>query len=356
MSSATSEQQADQATQSQTCAVTVTYGSRLALVEQVVQGALACGAGHVVVVDNGTASAVATGLSALPAQFGAERVSVVRLPENMGSAGGFRAGVEAAAARPETGHIWLLDDDNLPVPDALTVLAKIWRLMGARPDVALVSFRPDKRTYQKLITRDKPNSLLPNSFFGFSVQSPWQKQTVAHWRQEGLACWSMDMAGYGGLWFHKDGLQKTGLPDARFYLYFDDYDFTLRMTEGGGQIWLCQHSTLTDLEPSWTEGKAILHPWLQPGNGLIRPYFSIRNRIILEKRAVHSRAIYRLNRTLFLLIKVFCATPRSVGYHLRHPVRMFRRWQLIRKAIRDGEAERFDNSLAHPASVRPPAG
>lgn len=350
MTIAMPDQPVDQPTQRQTCAVTVTYGSRLALVQQVVQGALACGAGHVVVVDNGTASSVAAGLAALPARLGADRVSVVRLPENRGSAGGFRAGVEAAAARPETGHIWLLDDDNLPAPDALAVLAKIWRLMGERPEVALVSYRPDKRTYQKLITRDKPNSLLPNSFFGFSVQSPWQKQKVVHWRQDGLACWSMDMAGYGGLWFHKDALQKTGLPDARFYLYFDDYAFTLRLTEGGGKIWLCQQSTLTDLEPSWTDGKAILHPWLQPENGPIRPYFSIRNRIILEKRAVRSHALYRLNRVLFLLIKVFCATPRSVGYHLRHPLRMLRRWHLIRKAIRDGEAERFDNTLVH--SVR----
>lgn len=365
----------------QTCAVIVTYGNRVSLLAQVVQGVLGGngaegasfslnqptdnesesagqlnssrrGVGHVVVVDNGTEPSVAQKLVDLQRHYGDEHFTLVRLPHNTGSAGGFRAGIVAAAARADTGHIWVLDDDNKPEPDALSVLARVWRLMGARNDVSLVSYRADKRTYRNLVERNKPNDIKPNSFFGFSVQSPWQKHAVPIWQKSGLVCRGMAMAGYGGLWFHKNWLSLIGEPDERYYLYFDDYDFTLRMTQLQGEIWLCQQSLLQDLEPSWTTEKSFLHHWLQTDKGPIRTYFSFRNRLILEQKTTTSKVLHTLNMVLFLLVKVACPNLQSVCYHLRHPAKMYDRWKLIFKAIHDGNNSVFDNSLAEMPSRR----
>lgn len=340
-----SEPLTEQAILNGTCAVIVTYANRVAFVEQVLHAAFQAGVGHVILVDNGTALAVAENLKTVVALWGAERVTTIRLERNGGSAEGFAAGFSAAAQRVQTRHIWALDDDTVPHSDALTALARTWQLMGENPSCCLASFRQDKRTYIKLVKNNKPNAIQINSFFGFSVQAPFQKKMVALWKQNGLECRSMEMAAYGGLWFHKEWVQRIGLPDARFFLYFDDYDYTLRMTRNGVALWMCRDSVLRDLEQSWTQTPSCLHPWLQSEQGIIRPYFALRNRVFIEQNSINCRLIYNLNMVLFLFIKVLCRTPRSALYHLQHPVKMMRRWRLLVGAIRDGLSGNFENKI-----------
>ncbi|MCX2561105.1 glycosyltransferase [Acetobacter farinalis] len=340
-----SETLTEQAILDGTCAVIVTYGSRLVFLEQVLQAVLQCGAGHVVLVDNGTAPDVSDKINAFTHQWGAARTSCIRLARNGGSAGGFAAGIAAAARRRQTLHIWTLDDDTVPEPDALKALARTWVLMGSSPLCCLASFRQDKRTYVKLVRNNKPNAIQNNSFFGFSVQSVFQKKTVAIWDKDGLPCRAMEMGAYGGLWLHRDWVDRIGLPDERFFLYFDDYDYTLRITRQGGVLWMCQKSILRDIEQSWTEAPSFLHPWLQYEQGAVRPYFSVRNRVFIERKSRKSRSVYTLNMVLFLLIKVLCRTWRSVLYHLVHPVKMLRRWRILFVAIQDGFSGNFENSI-----------
>lgn len=328
-----------------TCAVVVTYGNRLAFVDQVLRAAFQTGVGHVVLVDNGTVPAVAENLKTIAAAWGAERVTTVRLERNGGSAEGFAAGIAAAAQRMQTRHIWTLDDDTVPDPEALKALARTWRLMGEKPSCCLASFREDKRTYVKLVENNKPNAIQPNSFFGFSVQAPFQKKRVALWREGGLECRDMEMGAYGGLWFHKEWVQRIGLPDARFFLYFDDYDYTLRITRHGGALWMCRNSVLSDLEQSWTQTPSCLHPWLQGQQGMLRPYFALRNRVFIEQNSINCKSIYNLNMILFLLVKVLCRTPRSVLYHALHPVKMTHRWRILVGAIRNGLSGNFENRI-----------
>ena len=61
----------------------------------------------------------------------------MRLPENLGGAGGFRAGMKAAY---DAGfdRIWLVDDDVVPAPDCLTVLLGVDEacLLAVREDLA----------------------------------------------------------------------------------------------------------------------------------------------------------------------------------------------------------------------------
>lgn len=335
----------EQAVLDGTCAVIVTYGDRLLFVEQVLRGAFVAGAGHVVLVDNGTEPAVAQALKSCTALWCTGRVTYIRLERNGGSAEGFAAGVAAAAQRPDTRHIWLLDDDNVADTSTLKALTQTWLLMGADPSCCLSSFRQDKRTYIKLAERHKPNAIQENSFFGFSVQAPFQKKTVPVWQKKGMDCLGMEMGAYGGLWFHKDWVQRIGLPDARFFLYFDDYDYTLRITRHGGALWMCRNSVLKDLESSWTQAASCLHPWLQAPQGINRSYFSVRNRVVIEQNSVRCQPVYFLNIALFLIIKVFCKSPGSILYHLRHPLRMARRWKSVFRAVRNGLAGNFENGF-----------
>lgn len=336
---------AEQALLDGTCAVIVTYGNRLIFLEQVARAAFQSGVGHVVLVDNGTDYVVSEKIKACTVFWGMERATYVRLECNGGSAEGFAVGISVAAQRAQTRHIWTLDDDTVPQTDALTALARTWVLMGEKPSCCLASYRQDKRTYIKLVKSNKPNAIQPNSFFGFSIQDAFQKKSVKIWKEGGLECRSMEMGAYGGLWFHKEWVNRIGLPDSRFFLYFDDYDYTLRITCHGGAVWMCRESVLKDLEQSWTQAASYLHPWLQIEQGVIRPYFSLRNRVYIEKNNINFQSIYYLNMVLFLCIKVACRTPQSILYHVTHPVKMMLRWKFLIGAIRDGLSGNFENNL-----------
>ncbi|MGF1277171.1 glycosyltransferase [Acetobacter pasteurianus] len=324
-----------------TCAAIVTYGNRVHFLKQVLEGVFGAGAGHAIVVDNGTEKSVAAEIASLSEIFGASQLTIVRLPTNTGSAGGFHAAIQAAAAREDTQHVWVLDDDNRPEPASLTALAKAWNGMGADTQICLSSFREDKTTYKKLFKTSKFHGITKNSFFGFSMQTLLRKQKAKIWQKDGLKCLQMQMSAYGGFWFHKSWIQKVGLPDTRLFLYFDDYDFTLRITANGGQIWACQNSVLKDLELSWQVHDSALQHWLREEENFSRTYFSIRNRVYIERGFVKNKYIYDANIILYFLSKIVFKNRQSIYYHLLHPRLVYKRWKLILQAIKAGKAADF---------------
>ena len=137
-------------------AVIVTYGDRSELCRQAVRGALDCGVGRVVIVDNGSTESAHDALAAIAVARGNE-VELDLVGRNLGSAGGFGRGIEMALRRVECTEVWLLDDDTVPDPTALDELL-VWRtslVQSTRPEVALVSYRP-ARLFQRLLVRGEP--------------------------------------------------------------------------------------------------------------------------------------------------------------------------------------------------------
>jgi GT2 family glycosyltransferase len=96
-----------------TFAVTVTYGNRFHLLSQVVDRALAEGVAKVIVVDNNSAPESRDKLKAYEKELGSNKIKVLYLDDNYGSAGGFKRGLEEAYNDPDCEYILTLDDDNL---------------------------------------------------------------------------------------------------------------------------------------------------------------------------------------------------------------------------------------------------
>src|SRR5664279_1672553 len=109
--------------------VTVTYADRLKFLMESVSRVLDNkNIANVVVVSNASTSA----LMQLERTFGAS-VSVIRLPENTGSANGYAVGI-TEALRSESDYIMLMDDDNAPSADAIAVLLHAHRDMSRNCD------------------------------------------------------------------------------------------------------------------------------------------------------------------------------------------------------------------------------
>ena len=94
------------------CVVTVTYGDRWKLLVNMVDAATAAGVSRFVVVCNGITENYRAQLEQRSWPSAIE-IRFVFLARNMGSAVGFKRGIETAVAAQDTEFVWLLDDDNM---------------------------------------------------------------------------------------------------------------------------------------------------------------------------------------------------------------------------------------------------
>jgi GT2 family glycosyltransferase len=150
---------------------------------------------------------------------------VTHSEENLGGAGGFRLGVRLAY---DAGHdrIWLVDDDVVPAPDCLAVL-----LEADEPCVAAI--REDVRG--KLVEKaaldfdlSNPLAIRPKRA---SVDGTYADRKDMPERVE------LQNVSFEGFMFRREVVDTIGLPDASYFIFYDDVDFALRARRAGYRIW-----------------------------------------------------------------------------------------------------------------------
>jgi rhamnopyranosyl-N-acetylglucosaminyl-diphospho-decaprenol beta-1,3/1,4-galactofuranosyltransferase len=200
------------------CAVIVTR-DRLELLQQCL-AALAAQThrpDRVLVVDNASSDGTAAWLAT-------QDVEVLRLEENLGGAGGFHAGLRAAVDEHGAEWAWLMDDDTIPRPDALEAL-----LAADAPGTVLRA--------SVAVWRD--GRLHPMNVPGF------EREAVAP-LVDGAARRVLPLrtATFVSLLVHRDAVARFGLPDAAYFLWADDLEYTARITRGGGAAVLVPQSVV----------------------------------------------------------------------------------------------------------------
>ncbi|MEM4589269.1 MAG: glycosyltransferase [Thermoplasmata archaeon] len=299
-----------------TFAVTVTYGDRFHLLKQVIEAALREGVDKVIVVDNNSKPNSRKKLKEYHRK-NLDKIDVLYLPENFGSAGGFKRGLERAYNDPECEFIWLLDDDNKPQHGSLQLLKKFWKEYEPknREILVLLSYREDRVQYfESLILKD-PELVLgkKNSFYGFHIfEIPKYIKTIFIKKLNiGEKNYSkiprfgqVAVAPYGGLFFNKKLLDIIGYPNEKLYVYSHDHEWTYRITRKGGKIILLIDSLIRDLEKSWhiTEKNETMLSSFSPSN-TFRIYYGLRNRVYFENKYLKTNAwIHKINCFIFLAL------------------------------------------------------
>jgi len=218
-------------------AVVVTYNRRQLLLE-------ALAAVHaqsrvpdaVIVVDNasadGTAAAVRTHYPS---------AQLAELAHNTGGAGGFAYGMALALAG-DGDLIWLMDDDTVPEPDALRAMLEARQVHPGRPP-ALVASRvlwTDGRPHPMNTPRAKP----------FATKAERRAAAAA-------GCLPIRSASFVSILVDAGEGRRRGLPQADYFLWNDDFEFTTRLLRGNAGL-LCPASVVvhktrtfgsTDVDP-----------------------------------------------------------------------------------------------------------
>jgi rhamnopyranosyl-N-acetylglucosaminyl-diphospho-decaprenol beta-1,3/1,4-galactofuranosyltransferase len=207
----------------ETVAVVVVTHNRAALLTRMLAGLAASQRrpDAVIVVDNASSdhtSTVLDGTVDLPLQ-------VIRSDENLGGAGGFHLGVREAY-RAGFDRVWLMDDDVVPAPDCLSVL------MSTDED-CLMSVREDRSGHlvEKAATRfdlRNPFALRPKKAM---VETDYRERSSMPERVE------LENVAFEGFMVRRSVIERIGLPDPSYFIFYDDVDFAVRARRAGYHIW-----------------------------------------------------------------------------------------------------------------------
>ncbi|GAA2067339.1 glycosyltransferase family 2 protein [Microbacterium hatanonis] len=158
--------------------------------------------GHVVVIDNASTDDTTEIVEALREQLGTELV-YRRLDTNTGGSGGFSEGMRVAY---ELGSewMWLMDDDVEVISDGLARMGK-WTprfrsIQGRRYDYDGSAFYWQYRVAESMAI---PIPFAPAAF------------DASGYKEMNSGC-------FEGMFIHRDIVQRIGLPDPRFFIYWDD--------------------------------------------------------------------------------------------------------------------------------------
>ncbi|WP_432542477.1 glycosyltransferase [Kineococcus sp. SYSU DK002] len=164
----------------------------------------------VVVVDNASSDGSPAAVREWAAA-GDLPLDLVVLPRNTGGAGGFAAGLARAVHRHAADAAWLMDDDTVPTPTALQ------EALGAlqRTGSALVASRvvwTDGRDHPMNTPRERPGA-----------------SAAERAAARAADCVPVRSASFVALLLDARAVREEGLPEAAFFLWNDDFEYTTRL-------------------------------------------------------------------------------------------------------------------------------
>jgi rhamnopyranosyl-N-acetylglucosaminyl-diphospho-decaprenol beta-1,3/1,4-galactofuranosyltransferase len=237
-------------------AVVVTYNRRQLLLEALAAVyAQSRAPDAVIVVDNASTDDTA---AAVRAHY--PSAALAGLTRNTGGAGGFAFGTALALARGAD-LIWFMDDDTVPEPGALAAMLDARRRFPGPPP-ALVASRvrwTDGRAHPMNTPRTKP------------LVSKAELAAAA-----AVGCRPIRSASFVSVLVDAGVCRQRGLPQADYFLWNDDFEFTTRLLRGHTGL-LCPASVV--VHKTATFGSTDT----DPGE---RFFYEVRNKIwMLRSRA-----------------------------------------------------------------------
>ncbi len=281
-------------------------------------------------VDNASSEETRTQLK-VEVENNPEKILVIHLDKNIGSAGGFKKGIEEALRHQSCEYILLLDDDNLLLENCVNYLVGFFKKLEpyyGKDNLMLSSYR--------VKSNQLGNKTITNAtFLGFHLKYMYKK-IVKILRKSGKEKEKsisntqiiLDTAPWGGLFFHRNLIQKHGLPNEEFVLYTDDTEFTYRITKNGGKIFFADGAKIIDIDEKMGGESRFFNIFAYLNASESKIYYALRNMSYFEIYCKRDKTFIRKINKLFYITVLRVL---SVVYSKKD------RFQIIMEAIRDGE-------------------
>ncbi|MBO7047176.1 MAG: glycosyltransferase family 2 protein [Prevotella sp.] len=239
---------------------------------------------EVIVVDNASTNDEA---SIIQEKY--PQITVIRSDKNLGFAGGNNIGIKAAHGK----YIFLLNNDTILRPQTSDITHLI-DLLESSLKIGVVCpkirFAWDNNPIQYAGFTPLTRITVRNKSIGFGEEDKGQYDTPH----------STPYAHGAAMIIRKEVIDKVGLMPECYFLYYEELDWSIMITQGGYEIWYDPTCTIYHKE-SQTTGQ----------NSPLRTYYITRNRLLLVKRNWKGPTKY-----LSYLYLICIVAPRDYFKHL----------------------------------------
>lgn len=318
----------------------VTYGDRFQYLERVLNSCISEGKKdgrlfEIIVVDN--ASTSTEKITNFIKENENANIKHIILEENIGSAGGFSAGMKYFL-ETESDYLLILDDDNEPEKGFIDLYINSFSIFPKeRKDKVILSGRR-VFTDENLFYKNTP-FYSPKYMFGYNLFNPkvvymlirkhFKKDTKRKEEDFSPIYIKKDLA-WGGTIFSRKIIEKTGFPLEYLFTYEEDFEYGLRAIEKGFQIFQLYVPYIKDVDMSNRSDGFI--SILIEETGDFRTYYRVRNNAYL------AHSLYKTNIVLLYLNFILTLFIFNFFYTIKYGFKNFpfRRNKIIYTAFKKG--------------------
>jgi GT2 family glycosyltransferase len=221
----------------------------------------------IIVVDNGSTESFK-----IPDSLKSETITVIRSEDNTGFSGGNNIGIKAAL-KQDIDYVLLVNNDTLMDPDLVINLLKV---MESKSDIGVTTpkiyFAKGHEFHKDRYTKEELGKVI--WFAGGDTD--WANVTSVHRGMDEVdhgqydTVEKTDFATGCCMFIKRSVLEKVGLFDDRYFLYYEDADLTERIKRAGYKIYYVPTAILVHVNAASSGGA---------GN-TIHDYFLTRNKML----------------------------------------------------------------------------
>jgi len=166
---------------------------------------------EVVVINNNSTDSTGEVLKRLQMEF--QTLTALETRKNLGGAGGFFVGLKVAYDRGAS-HLWIMDDDTYCQTESLNQLVSTYLEVMNSEKVGFLCSRVNW-TNGEICEMNQP-------------EASWDWMRRFH---ETLPIIKVNSCSFVSCFFSREMLEEVGLPIKEFFIWFDDHEFTYRISK-----------------------------------------------------------------------------------------------------------------------------
>lgn len=307
------------------CCIITTYDNRSNFVVKIVKRLISEKISKIIILNNNSCHVSKQKLDKLSEIY--PLIDLINFKKNIGTAKAIKFGLKKASSSKDIDFIWILDDDNLPKKNTVKYLLGNYLIAKKNYTKVFTPIRYNLEQYKRYLKGYYDFKFYENNFIKFNIIKNFLnllfKKKLKVKKVE-----KIQMAPYGGLFFHKSLIDTVGFPNTKFVTYGDDYDYTYRMTKKKFSILIDKKYLVKDLSPTFGS-KSYFDKEIHEK----KIYYQLRNHTYISKKFITNKLYYNINMCLFI---IYLVTINILN--IFNPFFFQKRLRLILKAIRDGNS------------------